>query len=389
MTYMKEEIAHLYAYLMEFFIKAVKWYQEGILKHIIHSITQPAEIRYQDILDNIEVCSRRVDQWAAASARAELRDIHTLQRKTHKDIEKSSSMTRNNSTAISEIMGLVEAMTPQLSRLVAEQRDNNQRLFDLQLSHMLNLTSDSPLPDPESSYRYGFFRRNKHRTRSGRSCPFGGSPGLKLWTSSSTSSLLIVKGSHSSRNQAKDFSINVIEAVRSASVPVLWVLHNDHQARKVEITTIDLLRSLVQQAMRVNKVFQSENACALSCVRIQNAASESEWFTILRLVLSSLPLVYIVFNVESLSRGSAALSEAFSWPLAFLSLFRELASSGIQTVVKLVLISYGQAQSVRMPGSGQSHDSIVTIDYPGRPRKSRAERDVRKGKFVLGGLRGY
>lgn len=382
-TQIKQAVAQLYAHLIDFFIKALKWYREGTLKHVLHSITQPAGIRYKDILNSIEICSRTIDQWAETSARAELRDIHILQRKIETDVEKMISVTQGNSTAVGEIMKRIGAMSPQMTQLVAGQWDINQRVFDLQLSEMHSILANSPLPDPETSYRYGILRRNQHRIRPGRSHPFWSSPKLKVWTTSSKSSLLIVKGSYSSRNQAKDFSINVVEAVRTASVPILWVLH-DNRAANVETTTIDLLKSLVQQVMRVNKNPNSDNACAAGCVRLQNATSESEWFAILRLVLSSLQLVYIVVNVESISRRSAALSDAFSWPLAFLCLFRELASSGCQTVVKPVLISYGEAQSLHLPDSDQSHNSILTIDHPGRGG-SRAERNVRKGKFILGG----
>lgn len=178
----KQGVAQLYAHLMEFFIRAMKWYREGTLKHILHSITQPVGIRYKDILESIEDCSRRIDKWAAASAQAELRDMHTLQQKTLSDVEKTGSVVQNSAVIVDEIMRAVVAMVPQLTQVVAGQLDTNQRVFDLQLSSMLTFTADSPLPDPETSYRYGLLKRNKHKLRIGRSPAFWQSPKLKFWT---------------------------------------------------------------------------------------------------------------------------------------------------------------------------------------------------------------
>ena len=381
---MKQGVAQLYAHLVDFLIKAMKWYQEGAVKHLLHSITQPVGIRYKEILERIEDCSRRIDKWAAASAQAELRDMHTLQQRTLSDVGKTVSLVQNNTMNVEEIMKVVVTMAPQLTQLVARQLDTNQRVFDLQLSNMLTFTAGSPIPDPEISYRYGLFLRNRHKLRLGRSPGFWRSSKLKDWTDSHTSALVIVRGSYSSREQAKDFAINVIEAMRSAAIPVLWVLPSQIQNISGEITTVDLLKSLIQQAMRLNKVFQSESACALSCARIQSAVRESEWFDILGSALAGLPLIYIVFNVGSLGRKVLTLSDDFSWPLAFLALFRGLASRGIRTVLKLVLVSYGEAQFLQMPGVDAPQDYVVNIGPPGRA-VARTRRSTRNNHFMLRG----
>lgn len=163
--------------------------------------------------------------------------------------------------------------------------------------------------------------RNKHQRGLNRTPKFWLSPRLKNWTTSNLSSLVIVKGSYATPSQARDFGINIIEAVRTASIPVLWALHDRSNSICETISTVDLLKSLVQQAIRVNKTFQSEKLCTRSCTRIQSARDEKEWLDIFGSVLVGLPLVYIVVNLESLGRNPLAMTEHFSWPLAFLSLF--------------------------------------------------------------------
>ncbi len=385
---MKRSVAQLYAHLMEFFTMAWQWYQEGPMKHMLHSITQPASIRYKDILNDIEECSRRIDQWAVSSAQAEIRDMHTLQQNVQMDVQDTNGLLQKYNKAVSGVMEVVLAIPPQLSQLLEGQLDTNQRVSDLQLSQMLTHTANSLLADPETSYRFGVLTRNKHQRGLIRTPRFWLSPRLKDWTTSKSSSLIIVKGSYATRSQARDFGINVIEAVRSASIPILWALHDNSKSVCETTSTVDLLKSLVQQAIRVNKTFQSEKHCTLSCTRIQSARDEKEWLDILGSVLVGLPLLYIVVNLESLGRNPLAMTEHFSWPLAFLSLFQSLSSRGVATVVKVVLISYGDASFLDLSDLEHAEQSVVNISPLGW-RTTRAHRTPLRGKFNLSGFPSY
>ena len=358
------------------------------MKHMLHSITQPASIRYKDILNDIEECSRRIDQWAVSSAQAEIRDMHTLQQNMQMDIKDMNGLLQKNNNAISGIMEVVLAISPQLSQLLEGQLDTSQRISDLQLSQMLTHTANSLLVDPETSYRFGLLIRNKHQRGLNYTPKFWLSPRLKDWTTSKSSSLIVVKGSYATRSQARDFGINVIEAVQSASIPILWALHDNSKSVCETISTVDLLKSLVQQAIRINKTFQSERLCTRSCTRIQSARDEKEWLDIFGSVLVGLPLVYIVVNLESLGRNPLAMTEQFSWPLAFLSLFQSLSSRGGATVVKLVLITYGDARFLDLSDLENPEQSVVNIS-PISCKTPRAHRTPLRGKFNLRGFPGY
>lgn len=85
--------------------------------------------------------------------------MHTLQQRTLSDVEKTGLVLQTSAVTVDEIMRIVVAMAPQLTQLVAGQIDNNQRVFDLQISNMLTCTADAPLSDPEASYQYMLFKR--------------------------------------------------------------------------------------------------------------------------------------------------------------------------------------------------------------------------------------
>ena len=75
-TRMKQTVAGLYAYILRFLIRAQGWYQESRLLHAFHSFRRPAELRYADIIEEIDACTRTVDRLASAGAQAEQRDMH-------------------------------------------------------------------------------------------------------------------------------------------------------------------------------------------------------------------------------------------------------------------------------------------------------------------------
>ncbi len=382
----KQEVARLYAYLMQFLIKALKWHQEGTFKHIIHSFTQPVGIKYKDILENIEDCSRRIDQWAASSAQAELRDVHTLEQETYTNLENTGSVVRRSAVSVDEIMRRITDIAPQLTTLISGQVNTNQRVFDLQLSQMLAITANSSLQNPEISYRYGILRRNNSMQRASRPLAFLDSPKLKRWTTSEVNSLIIVKGPYSMRDQIRIFGVDLIEAVQNAHVPIFWVLPSTIQSGAEGITSVDVLKSLVQQAIRINKYFRNESTCALSCSRMQSAVHESDWFDILGSTFDGLTQIYIVFDTSVLGRDGLALSDNFSWFLAFHSFMERLKARGRGSVIKLIFLSYCETMHMDLDGIDQPEDFTVKIDP--RSHTTARQRRRRKIQFRLEALRG-
>lgn len=75
----KRAIVAMYAHVLKFLIRSLRWYQETKISHAIHSITRPAELRYNDLLEKISYLSRNVTDLALTSSHAELRDIHLEQ----------------------------------------------------------------------------------------------------------------------------------------------------------------------------------------------------------------------------------------------------------------------------------------------------------------------
>lgn len=75
-SHMRQAVLSLYSQIIRFLIRALEWYQESKLRHLVHSITRPAELRYNDIMEQISYSTRSVKELASASSQAEQRDMH-------------------------------------------------------------------------------------------------------------------------------------------------------------------------------------------------------------------------------------------------------------------------------------------------------------------------
>lgn len=85
---MENSLRQLYVHILRFLIRAHDWYKEGTFKHIVHSITRPIELRYNDLLQEIAQSSRVIEQLASSGHHAEFRDMHneidtSLKHSTH------------------------------------------------------------------------------------------------------------------------------------------------------------------------------------------------------------------------------------------------------------------------------------------------------------------
>ena len=73
---MLSDIAQIYASIIQFVCRATEWYSKNRLQRSLSAIIKPFEIGFKDIVDEIGVYSRRVDEHANAAMKAELRDLH-------------------------------------------------------------------------------------------------------------------------------------------------------------------------------------------------------------------------------------------------------------------------------------------------------------------------
>ena len=339
----QDAVVQLFARVIQFAQRAVKWYNASKLKHVYHAFIHPASLAYSDLLETISKYAQRIDNLASDAAQAEQRDMHNT---------------------------LIE-----IKQLILEHQGlNSSKYLDMarylqQIRHMqiVEFTAKSVLPSPHNTlqhYRVMAARR-RARTRSMLN-EVRRSKALQEWGRVAQSKILIVKGSFRTSHHARDVATDVIPLIQSAGVPVVWVLNIKQDEVALQPFVVDVLKLLAHQIMQLNAAIHETE---LSTLRFQQAQTESDWLEILVGLFQGLEQVYIVLDIEILGDEVCDLSQ---WTDIFLELFGRLRRDSTTTVVKVALLNYGNDPSQSADLSTEYLVNLSKMNWrgPGKERSS-------------------
>ncbi|KAL2281690.1 hypothetical protein FJTKL_11374 [Diaporthe vaccinii] len=392
---MKVAVSQLCADILKFLTRAHKWYCEGCLKRTIHSFTQPFELRYGDILEDIKRSSFMVQDLAACGQSVELRHVNKkidqiVDTVTVMDLTLGAVITNINNFNARSIAA--EAVNTQrlneistaASLISSTTLDTNKQLSDLQFSQIMQSIADPNLWDPRKTLNYLLVNQKRSSQNHARQLSegFWGFVRMRRWARSKDSDISIVKGDFRSRHALRCFSVDVIEQLRLKQVPVLFALGTSQEgAAANSMSTEDLLKYLVRQVLDLRRSGQTEKSMSLSAAAFSGNLSEQEWFSLLQHLLSGLSgNVYFVVDLELLNRNFISPS-GFQWLSAFLGLFKSVADRGAQLTIKVLLVSY----SSELPFD-TTRDEYAGFTIPAKKTKLAAQR--RKGRAIAARGRG-
>ncbi|KAF4336554.1 hypothetical protein FBEOM_9596 [Fusarium beomiforme] len=312
---------------------------DGKLRHLLHSITRPPELRYKDLLEDIATNSREIDQLAASSAHVEIRDIslklNTIVAKIESfEARQSSALLNSNQTIVAKLESFQALHS-------SAQLDTNQRLSDLQFSQIMSHMSQGKLGDPLEAFRFNVslqMRQDRSR-RYETTNEFWQSPKLQNWSSAPESKLAIIKGGFRARHASRKFCINIIQQLQSKNIPVVWALrgpHNNAEEGKASIT--DLFKHLILQAFKLSQDCATESIASLQCTQFHRANVEQDWLQLLgSSLLRARNMIYLVIDLATIDHNLSP-TEGFSWFTAFQNLFKEMVKRAPKLQVKVLLL---------------------------------------------------
>lgn len=71
----REAVAQLYAAIVKFALRALRWYQKGKLAHVAAAIASPWALGFEEELAEVSRHARSVQELAQSAARAEMREL--------------------------------------------------------------------------------------------------------------------------------------------------------------------------------------------------------------------------------------------------------------------------------------------------------------------------
>jgi hypothetical protein len=216
--------------------------------------------------------------------------------------------------------------------------DTAQQLTEFQLKQALDvLVTDIKIDHTAGLKSLSYGRRSRHKAGNIAAQHHYHSHGLQKWTSSDGSRLVLIQSSYSTRFSVRDFSVDIIRALQTAKIPTLWTLKSPMRgSHSVSLSNVDILRSLIYQALYLNSSLHAESCIAAKIAAIRDAVGPDAMFDVLGSVLDGMRQAYIIVDVELLN----SLEEKAASSSAFLDLFRKLADHGSTTMVKVAIMSY-------------------------------------------------
>ncbi|CAH0051788.1 unnamed protein product [Clonostachys solani] len=335
---MRDAVVNLYVHLINFLIRARAWYEEGTARHIINAFARPVELRYHDLIQEIESCTREIDILSTAGARAEQRDMHL-------EIQRIGRSQQETDVILAEIRKLcIETQALHSSGYL----NTNRQLTDIQLNNIMESLSASQMIEPLKALSrcQHFQMRVKGKPRPGKSTPLttiSGHRKFKAWQSEQVSAVIMVKGDYKNRESIKALATSMITILRQHQLPVIWTLKPPLQTPGERMSNVDVIRDLVRQAIRLNLSLHSERSLSLSCAMFQAAETPAQWFRLLASVIETLPVLYLVINIEAIDVRLVHTDGGFSWLSSFYSLIKALKERQLKTKLKIFLLSHGSA----------------------------------------------
>ncbi|KAF7924669.1 uncharacterized protein EAE97_010620 [Botrytis byssoidea] len=388
---MRKYMIMLQAQIIKFLTVSLSWFKESRALHILHSVTQPPQIQYNDLVEKIEILSQSISITAQLSSFAEQRDMHSVTKNIMSKQESLEDQVDDKFKKISqELCELKTAVVTAQTLNSSAQVSMQQQLSQLQLMSFINNLSLNVTLDPTKSLQMYFFARKRQHTRQADGSAFWLASKMQNWNSSIASSLLMVKGSHRLRNEMKKFSADAIQLLRESNIPVIWAIKTSEPQTPTPIgntTTIDIIKSLILQAINLNSSLHTEPSLCSHLQMYLSAKTEADWLVLLASVLKGIPLLYIIIDIQLLFTPTPESSIGFSWPTGIFELFKELSERDSKTVVRVLMLSYGSSFFTQDDMRGYSRDILVVGN------KKQAAKEMKRGsrkeaKGQRGGQRG-
>ena len=159
---------------------------------------------------------------------------------------------------------------------------------------------------------------------------------LIAWASSETSSVLVLQGSFTSKDQLRRFSIEICDYLERKQ-PLIYILHEPNVYSFLKMDEKHLLRQLAMQGLRIISMNASSatNGRLLADItpQIQQASTIEDWFAVLTYIFRHICGLFVIVDVEVL--GDTAVSISQTWPQRFHELCKQVND---HTLLRVMLL---------------------------------------------------
>jgi hypothetical protein len=305
---MEAALSRLYAYIVLFFRLCVRWYNRSPLGRLWSSITSPFELDYQELVEEIQSCSKVVDDLASAGARTEIRHIRTLTELQHvqiRDIDaKLLDVLENQKKFKADMIQSLQVATLHKSvteRIGVDVCSISQTVYRIEFNGVMQFFEPKVSPETALLKVQSFVRRDLTP-----SLPSPNEQGVRKavldWALGKRSSLLVVQVGLRAQKQAKEMATTVIENLKRSGQCVFWNLPPTRTSTAAH-TIAELFRSIIFQALKYSGDLFSSCSEQLKLSKLHATHTEREWVDLVCLLFSKIPEAFVVIETEALQKA--------------------------------------------------------------------------------------
>jgi hypothetical protein len=187
---------------------------------------------------------------------------------------------------------------------------------------------------------------------------------------------MLVKGTFQERGALRDAAVRVTEELKNLNITTIWAVRAQiSDGATNTLNPLDVLKSLVAQALTTGGSAHSQKSTALSCTQLRTAATAKEWLEILGAALAEVCReIYIVLELDMLISSLSAPSSTDEIIALFNNLLEELTNRGKKSIVKVLIVTSRPWKPLP-----QATNVLVETMLTGRfPRAKPPSKDRRK-----------
>ncbi|KAL8741988.1 MAG: hypothetical protein Q9190_005469 [Brigantiaea leucoxantha] len=305
---MQYSVARLYAHILNYFLSALKWYNDNRALHAVKSIFQPWDLKLRPEYEAIVSESQQIRQLTDVAMKAEVRDtrLEVAQGTKHwervmQQMEELRTENQRLARLFQTKFGMMESsmlcMYKEIRLDCISQRETLNRVH---LNQMLSLPLWGSLPTSGESLQ--FCRSLRKRRRDRTKLPLPNVKKLEAWTSERSNAVLLID-THIAA-VAKAFMVDLIDLILDARLPIIWALrYADYWDQHMCAT--DLVRILVLQAMQIGGDRLLDGPFPVTVEQLREAADLADWVVILNHLLSRISHAFIVLDADLLAHVTA------------------------------------------------------------------------------------
>ena len=363
--YMEATLSRLYTHIIRFLRRCVQWYNKSPIGRLCSAITSPFELVYQDLVEQVQLCSKLVDDLASAGARAEIRRIRTLTERNHTEIIGLNLKLLEGQKSIEakvvqmlQVASSTKSITERVSDKVCSIRTSGYRL---ELHGVIQSLKPDVLPDMALLKVQSFVRRDL--------VPSLPSPDeqevrntIMDWALGKSRSLLVVQVGLRAQKQAKELATNVIEHLRLSGQCVFWNL-SSNLAPPCAHTLTNLFKGIIFQALQSSSNAFSSFAEQLNLSKIHDPHTEREWADLICMLFTKLPTAFVIIETDGLR-----VSDPYDpdWSKRLFEHVQYIVDRSIAAGcdLKLLLILYGNSHRCCATATSSQNVRIATLRPP-------------------------